>query len=396
MVLAVVGLALFLSAVWTARNENALVSGYGLYTARFVKVAACFVIAFLMRSHIPSVQRMLAVGATFIGLHLAAYGATIALPPDAPEYLMASVLSGAFSGVGEACVILLFAHLLSTFAPRISAVAIPLVYLLNEALYYSTLYLPVPCILFLRPFGKVAALVILLVCIRRKGAVESQPSEHPFQYGLTLSAPREPMLRFLSGSQDWMLILAGTTLFPFLFGFIAQICSSGGTNSGLYDVVNELMALGLLVLLVAYGALRGPRLTFDEVLYFTVPLFATGCLLLPFFWGGAVPWAGLLVKCGYTVYQVLFWCLLARKCFQDICHTYLYFGIFYGLFELATAVAPGRLHAVAGAYGGFRGHDRCGSVLALAHRAVRSSVLRHLEMVAAQGRFRRERRRGDG
>lgn len=337
--LAAVGLALFLSAVWTARNENALVSDYGLYTARFAKVIACFSIAFIMRGHIPSVTRMLAVGAAFIGLHLAAYGATFVLGPEAPEYLMASVLSGVFSGIGEACIILLFAHLLSTFAPSVSAVAIPVAYLLNEILYYSTLYLPTPAILVLRPVGKVAAIAVLWWCICRKRSVPSVDDELPFQYGVSLRASREPMLGFLSSSQDWMLILAGTTLFPFLFGFIAQVCSNAGTNSGLYDVVNELMALGLLVLLVAYGALRGRRLTFDEVLYFTVPLFATGCLLLPYFWNGSVPLAGLLVKCGYTLYQVMFWMLLARKCHENIRHTYLCFGVFYGLFELATAAA---------------------------------------------------------
>lgn len=337
--LAAVGLALFLSAVWTARNENALVSDFGLYAARFAKVIACFAIAFIMRGHIPSVPRMLAVGAAFIGLHLAAYGAALALGPEAPEYLMASVLSGVFSGIGEACIILLFAHLLSTFAPSVSAVAIPAAYLLNEILYYSTLYLPTPAILVLRPVGKVTALAVLWWCICRKRSVPSADDELPFQYGVSLRTSREPVLGFLSSSQDWMLILAGTTLFPFLFGFIAQVCSNAGTNSGLYDVVNELMALGLLVLLVAYGALRGRRLTFDEALYFTVPLFATGCLLLPYFWNGSVPLAGLLVKCGYTLYQVMFWMLLARKCHEDIRHTYLYFGIFYGLFELATAAA---------------------------------------------------------
>lgn len=337
--LAAVGLALFLSAVWTARNENALVSDYGLYAARFAKVAACFVIAFAMRSHIPSIERMLAAGAGFIGVHLVAYGATVALGPASPEYLMASVLSGVFSGIGEAFIILLFAHLLSTFAPRTSAVAIPAAYLLNEVLYYSTLYLPIPLILALRPAGKVLAIGILLWCIRRKRAVTEAGEEHPFQYGVSLHVSREPVLGFLSGSRDWMLILAGTTLFPFLFGFIAQVCSNAGTNSGLYDVVNELMAIGLLLLLIVYGATRGRRLTFEEVLYFTVPLFATGCLLLPFFWKGQVPFAGLLVKCGYTVYQVMFWMLLARKCYEDIRHTYLYFGIFYGLFELATAAA---------------------------------------------------------
>lgn len=335
--LAAVGLALFLSAVWTARNENALVSDYGLYAARFAKVIACFVIAFLMRSHIPAIERMLAAGAAFIGLHLICYAATVFLDIASEEYLMMSVLSGVFSGVGEACIILLFAHLLSTFQPKVSSVAIPLMYLLNESLYYSTLYLPTVLILVLRPFGKVAGVLVLWWCLHRKHAVVPSDSEHPFQYGVTMHASREPMLGFLSGSQDWMLILAGTTLFPSLFGFIAQMCSNAGTNSGLYDVVNELMALGLLVLLVVYGFMHGCKFTFDEVLYFTVPLFATGCLLLPYFWGGQMPFAGLLVKCGYTVYQVLFWMLLARKCYEDIRHTYLYFGIFYGLFELTTA-----------------------------------------------------------
>ncbi|WP_165046019.1 response regulator transcription factor [Adlercreutzia sp. ZJ138] len=337
--LATVGLALFLAAVWTARNENALVSDYALYAARFAKVIACFVIAFAMRSHIPSVERMLGAGAVFIGVHLVAYTATVMLGPESPEYLMASILSGVFSGIGEACIILLFAHLLSTFVPQVSAVAIPMVYLINEVLYYSTLYLPTPLILIMRPVGKVLAILLLLWCVRRKRTVAAGEQEHPLQYGFSLHVPREPLLGFLSSSQEWMLILAGTTLFPFLFGFIAQVCSNAGTNSGLYDVVNELMAVGVLVLLVAYGLLRGRRLTFDEVLYFTVPLFATGCLLLPYFWDDQVPLAGLLVKCGYTVYQVMFWMLLARKCYEDIRHTYLYFGIFYGLFELATAAA---------------------------------------------------------
>lgn len=337
--LAAVGLALFLSAVWTARNENALVSDYALYAARFTKVVACFAIAFVFRGHIPAVERMLAVGATFIGLHLAAYAGTIFLVTGSAEYFMASLLSGVFSGIGEACVILLFAHLLSTFAPRISAVAVPATYLLNEALYYSTLYLPVPLILLLRPLGKVAAVAVLWWCFCRKRRAEPAQGEHPFQYGVAMHATREPLLGFLSGSQDWMLILGATTLFPFLFGFIAQVSSMAGTNSGLYDAVNELMALGLLALLVFYGIARGRKLTFDEVLYYTVPLFATGALLLPFFRNAQVPLAGLLVKCGYTVYQVMFWILLARKCYEDIRHTYLYFGIFYGLFELATAAA---------------------------------------------------------
>lgn len=337
--IAIIGFALFLSAVWTARNEASLVPDYTLYIARFVKVAGCFTVAFLFRSHIPSIGRMLGAGAVLVGMHLAVYAVMFALPPDSEEYFALGIFSGVFSGLGEACIILLYAHLLSTFAPRLSAVAIPAFYLLNEVLYCSTLYMPTEIIVVLRGLGKAAGVGLLLWCVIRKRSTGSLSDEYPLQYGLPRTQEKEPMLRFLSGSQDWMLILAGTTLFPFVFGLIAQISSNMNTNSGLYDTVNEFVAIGLLVLLVGYAFLRGARFSFDEILYLSFPLFATGCLLLPMFWGSQVPFAGMLVKCGYTIYQVLFWVLLARKCFEDLRHTYLYFGIFYGLFELATAAA---------------------------------------------------------
>lgn len=120
---------------------------------------------------------------------------------------------------------------------------------------------------------------------------------------------------------------------------MAQACSRLSTNSGLYDGFNEIVALGTIALLVFYGVWRAGRLTFDELLYFSVPLFATGCLLLPAFWLADAPYAGMLVKCGYTVNQVLFWVLLAQESYRDLRHTYLFFGLFYGIYELTTAAA---------------------------------------------------------
>lgn len=62
-------------------------------------------------------------------------------------------------------------------------------------------------------------------------------------------------------------------------------------------------------------------------------------MLLPLLWKSQLFYAGTIVKCGYTIYQVLFWVLLARRSYEDPRRTYLYFGMFYGICEAATAAA---------------------------------------------------------
>ena len=283
--MAVMGFALFLSAVWTARNEAALVPDGALYTARFVKAVACFAIAFTLRSHIPSVGKFFALGAGFVGMHLVAYGLGALMPAGVAEYLAASVISGAFSGIGEACVIVLFAHLFSTYAPRVSAVAIPVAYLLNEALYFSTLYLPTEAIMALRPAGKLLGVVLLGLCLRRKERLPLADNEYPLQYGISIKSAGERAITLFATHRSWALIIAGSTLFPLIFGFVAQACSRLSTNSGLYDGFNEIVALGTIALLVFYGVWRAGRLTFDELLYFWCPCSPRGaCCYRPSGW----------------------------------------------------------------------------------------------------------------
>ncbi len=340
-----VGFAVFLSAVWTARTDSAFVPDYTLHLARFVKVAGCFAIAYLFRSFIPSIPKLLGVGLACEFVHLICHIALIVLPTGAMEYAPAAVMSGVFAGVGEACITLLFAHLFSTFAPRMSAVAIPAAYLLNEILYCAAVYLPAEALTVARPACKMLGIGILLVCLARKRAVAqsedtstASPDELQMQYGLP-RGPQSRLLSMLTRNQEWTLLLVSATLFPFIFGLVAHICSSTGLRSGLYDVPNELFAIGLLAMLVIYGTLRGTRFTFDEIMCLAIPLFATGCLVLPVLATTGATTAGTLVKCAYTLYQVLFWMLLARKCYEDPRHVYLYFGVFYGTFELATALA---------------------------------------------------------
>lgn len=338
LVLVSAGFAIFLSAVWTARTDSTFVPDYTLHLARFVKVAGCFAIAYLFRSFIPSIPKLLGVGIACEAVHLLCHATLIVLPQAALEYAPAAVLSGIFAGVGEACITLVFAHLFSTFEPRLSAVAIPVAYLLNEILYCAAVYLPAETLTVARPLCKVLGIAILLVCLARKRNVTAGAGELHMQYGL----PQGPQSRFfamLSKSQEWTLLLVSATLFPFVFGLVAHICSNTGLRSGLYDIPNELFAIGLLAMLVIYGALRGTKFTFDEMMCLAIPLFATGCLALPVLAAVQSPAAGTLVKCAYTLYQVMFWMLLARKCYEDPRHMYLYFGVFYGTFELATALA---------------------------------------------------------
>ena len=334
---AVLGFALFLSAVWTARNETSLVPDATLYTARFVKALGCFGLAFALRRSITSVRKLFVGGAVLIATHIVAYVAMYSLDPGTQEFQALSVLSGVFAGLGEVAIILLFAHLFSTYAPRLSAVLIPAGYLLNEVFYCSTLYMSSDVLIVLRPVCKVLGIALLLWCLLQKARMPMADDEYPMQHGVSTKASAEPLSRFLSSSQDWVLILTSAMLFPLMFALIAQVNSNAGVNSGLYDVMNEFFAIALIMCLVWYGASRKALISFSDVLYLSLPLFATGCMLLPALWLAGSPIAGLLVKCGYTVNQVLFWVLLAHKSHDNLQHTYFYFGLFYGLYELFTA-----------------------------------------------------------
>ncbi|CAM2826876.1 helix-turn-helix transcriptional regulator [Slackia exigua] len=336
--LAVLGFAVFLSAVWTARSDAAGIPDYTVHIARFVKVAGCLCIAWLFRSSVPSVKKLFFVSTACVAIHLVAYTLLALLDPSRGEVLPLNIFSGLFAGIGEAGITLLFAHLIASFDARLSSVALPVAYLLNEFFYATCLYLPPEAVLAARPACKALGIVLLAVCLKRKTHARSE-RENPMQYGLPHKSSEEQVLSFLSQGREWALLFVSATLFPFVFGLVAHICSSEGMKSGLYDSTNEIFALATLALLVIYGSLRGEKLSFTEMLCYSVPLFATGCALLPFLWLTDSPLSGSMVKCAYTIFQVMFWMILAQRAYDDPRHVYLYFGLYYGLFELATALA---------------------------------------------------------
>lgn len=341
--------ALLLVSIWTARNAAAGQPDSMVNFARLVKIAACFGLAWAFRSYIPPVRTVFWTGASLVGISMALHGIALLLPPAAPERLPLGYLAGLFSGTGEACLILVIAHFVAVFPPRISTVAVPVVYLMNEAMFLGLSYAPGSVLAWLRPALELLGIALAARCLARLRNRVPDGGVHPVQYGI--DGPHdssENVLRFLGGSREWVLLLVGTTLFPFIFGVVSQVVGAAQVLPGLYDPTTELCAIGLLCLLVGYGLWHGTRLSYDEVLVWTFPLFATGCLLLPVLWPFDTVAAGLLVKCGYTTYQVMFWMLLVRKAYEDPRHTYLYFGVFYGVFELATLLAREGVYVVLG------------------------------------------------
>ena len=328
---AVIGFALYTCAMWTARSDAAGVSYAILYLTRFTTLACYIGIAFTFRNHIPSVSRLFRTALTFVSVHLACE-MLVRWLANSPATEVLCIISGLFEGAAMACVTLMFAHVFSSFSPRKSSVAIATAYLVNEMLILALFGMEGDALWWFRVAFKVSGLALLGFCVFKLLASSPIGSDHPIQYGMSQEGSKSANpLRFLSSSKDWAMLLASSILFPTLFGLIAQICSGLETKFGLYDYTNEFAAIALLILLVIYVATRGTHYGFVHVLAFTLPFFATGCAVLPILWNANLPYAGTLVKCGYTVFNVLLMALLARKSFEDPRHVYLYFGIFCGI-----------------------------------------------------------------
>ncbi len=165
----------------------------------------------------------------------------------------------------------------------------------------------------------------------RKERVTPSDLERPLQFGVALGvpAPERPIQALASGS-GWTFQLIVAVVFPFLFGFFAQFTSKPQAHAGLYDTPCEIAAIVTLVALLVYAFVRGASLSFNAMLLAVVALYSTGLLVFPWLYMEGSALAGVFIKCGFTVYNVLLWALLARKSFEDPRRTYLYYGVFLG------------------------------------------------------------------
>lgn len=219
LALAATAFSLVLASIWSARLESAAQPEQAVNFARLVKIATCFTIAYIFRSFIPPIRQLFLGGVACFALYGALYLGTQLLPESSPEYLPLTYLAQLFSGVGDALVILLLAHLLSTYPPRVSAIAIPMAYLANEALFCLLQYAPTSLLVVARPVLDACSIALLLVCLMlNERSSGNNDGVHKMQQGLAgPSTSHEKLFRFLSSGQEWTLLLIGTTPFPFIF-----------------------------------------------------------------------------------------------------------------------------------------------------------------------------------
>lgn len=338
---AVVGFALFTAATWTGRSDAVASNEIVLYLARFSKIAAYMGIAFLFRNHIPSVSRLMAFSCVALALHIGCECLS-ALVGGEPFLLLG--VSSVAEGVAGAGVLLVFAHVISTFRPQRSAVAFAVGFTLNELIILVLQPLSSELVFVLRIVFKVFAAFLLLLLVLAMlaraegersglpGGKEGEIGDHPLQYGMSRREGEvDRPLSFLSTGRDWVLLLIVSALFPTLFGLVAQLSSGGSGAAGLYDAVNEAIAVAMMLVLVLIVFCRYWCFAFSEVITVCAPLFIVGCAAFPSLWLAGSPFAGTLVKLGWTLFNALLMILMARKAYEDPRHTYLYFGLFCGV-----------------------------------------------------------------
>ncbi|MEE8717052.1 MAG: helix-turn-helix transcriptional regulator [Coriobacteriales bacterium] len=332
--LAVFGLAMFLSSMWTARADASGVPTAVVYFTRIVSLVTYMLMAWTFRNHLPQVRLLVALASVLMALHLALVMLSPALVSDGGALLAVDCASGMFEGVANAVMTLLFAHVFSTYPPRRSAVGIGAAFVGVDVCILVIDLLSARAMHYARPAFTLAAMVALAVCCVRKTSEGFVPSvdDRAMQYGMARAdgEERHPFT-FFSRQTDWVLLLIVAVLFPSLFGVIAQVSSETGGNFALYDVSTEIVMVAVEAFFLVFLAARGMRFGFGTVLAFVIPLFATGFALFPSGWQAGNPFAGCFIRGGYALLTVMLWVLMARKSFDDPRHTYLYFGVYCGV-----------------------------------------------------------------
>ncbi len=335
LVLCAVGLALFLSSMWTARADASGVSTEVVYATRFVSLVVYLFMAWSFRSRLPQVELLLGLGCSFMLVHLAVVFAGPLLGLDPSLSLIVDYLSGVFEGVANALITLVFAHVFSSYEPRRSALAIGVAYLLVDVGILVLDTMSVAVIHYARPLFTLAAVGIVFFCARRLLRAGSAPAcvDRTLRFAEQLPVPegKDRTLALFSAHNDWFLLLITAFLFPSLFGVIAQVSSETGGNFALYDVPTEIVMIAMQAFFLLFMAFYGARFSFATILAFVIPLYATGFALFPGNWQAGNPFAGCLIRAGFVILAVLLWALMARKSWDDPRHTYLYFGVYCGI-----------------------------------------------------------------
>ena len=300
-------------------------------TSRAVEIAACFALAFVACRKGVRESALFASGsvAAAIGLSLElamawGYGSAAAV----------GAAAGVFNGWTLAAFTLLLARLFCSFSPRGAMVLVPLSYAGAHGLFLASHAVGSGCVLYVKMGLTAVAFTGMAYLLRVRPADNGgMPASHDGVFSISM----------LITQGRWRSLLFGVFVFPFLWGFMAQLCDVAGVSNGLFDMATEVVGIVFLTA-CALAELPRRRAIDPETLFAIVlPVFATAMLLLPLFWGNEVFVAGFVMKCGFLVYTSLMWSCVCGAVDESSLSSYLYFGMVIGAYHLAIMV--GRLFA---------------------------------------------------
>lgn len=329
LAVAVIGCSLYFAGMWSSRNDVSGVPDAAVYVSRCVKMVACLALAFLFSNRLPSRRALFASAASVLALHLLC-DFMIEFTSHTSSLTALLFASSLFEGVAGGCTTLLFMQIIAAFEPNRSAVALAMMWTLNEVFTTACWFVPTDVLPMIRMVVKVVAMVVLGICLKMIADINS-PRFQRFSDTANGEGHGQSPSKVLFSDIDGLPLLIAMVVFPTVFGVAAKVCSGIDSNSGLYEVANEIVSFAVLVLLILRSVHYGPSFSFAHMLAFVIPLFVVGLVLLSLLWSKDTIAAGTLVKCSYTIFNVLACTMLASKAFERPRYTYLYFGIYFGI-----------------------------------------------------------------
>ena len=295
-------------------------------------MAVYLVFAISFRSTPPSIKSLL-----FLVAGLFAFSAivnigllSLSTSENASLSIGVEIMAFALSGMSEAVIFLVFLYLFSSFKPSKSVPAIAAMFALSH-----TGQLIVPGLPFIfhslvsittKSIG-VLLLIISMIKMNQEPFFLSPKSHHNDDKS---EDPKKKELLPKSTRPDFYIITVSAFVYPFVFGFFTRILRE--ESGSLYDPVMSSLTVFLLLIVFLFFLFKSGSFKSSSMVLIITPFFLLGCLLVPLYWDeGGHYVGGVLIKLGYSVFQVFLWGTMVRMANEKPERSFLIFGIILAL-----------------------------------------------------------------
>jgi len=337
IILLSLGFALNLTPNLLARSSIASpddIFSFGFYVRSIAFIATFFIVAYLGRKNLISAPRLIII-ATFCKAGYLGYRYSLPLfltPGQQSGFFLASGAVQVLNGIAGALLILLFLYLISLFPTKYFGVALPLAIAGSHAMLLLSGFIPENLIFWMPPLCYFLALVLMILCY---GKIRLLSEADVVNQKLPDPSGKEPSIP--ESMSELKLVLSSVMLFPFLAIFVAETSTLALPASGLFDLSAEIIGISALLLLAAIMLVFINRIKDIRIAFIVIFLIiTTATLLLPAFWESEFFVSGLMMKCGFLLYNALFWIFLAQQTSLHRNMAYLFFGIANGMMYLVT------------------------------------------------------------